>query len=158
MIEFNQQTNPRAIKWLVVHCTAGNQFESIGDLLHGFKLRGWRNPGYHYVIKASGEIVALIPETKIANGVAGHNANSIHVSYLGGIDASKKPVDNRTIEQKCALRHILSDLRKRYPNAKIKGHRDFSPDKDKDGVIEYHEWIKYCPCFDAQAEYADLNN
>jgi N-acetylmuramoyl-L-alanine amidase len=156
-IEFTQQTNPRKIKFLVVHCTAGNQFESIADLLHGFRLRGWKKPGYHYVIKASGEIVALLPESGISNGVAGFNSPSIHVSYLGGIDENKKPVDNRTPEQKQALLELLCDLKSRYPGATIKGHRDFSPDLDKDGLIEWHEYIKSCPCFDAMTEYKHLN-
>jgi len=38
----------------------------------------------------------------------------------------------------------------------VKGHRDFSPDKDGDGKITQREWIKECPCFDAIPEYADV--
>jgi N-acetyl-anhydromuramyl-L-alanine amidase AmpD len=30
----------------------------------------------------------------------------------------------------------------------IQGHRDLSPDKDGDGVLEKHEWLKDCPGFD----------
>jgi N-acetylmuramoyl-L-alanine amidase len=44
------------------------------------------------------------------------------------------------------------DLRKLYPKARIRGHRDFSKDLNGNGIIEPREWIKACPCFDA-AEY-----
>ncbi|MBF1379524.1 MAG: N-acetylmuramoyl-L-alanine amidase, partial [Porphyromonas sp.] len=29
-----------------------------------------------------------------------------------------------------------------------------SPDRNGDGKIDAHEWIKLCPCFDASREYA----
>ena len=38
-----------------------------------------------------------------------------------------------------------------YPTIKEgKGHRDYSPDTNGDGVISKYEWIKGCPCFDVQ--------
>lgn len=154
--EINQKTNPRKITHLVVHCTAGNQKESIKDLIHGFRLRGWKNPGYHYVVQADGTVVELFPENRISNGVANHNSNSIHISYLGGIDKNGKPVDNRTPEQKAALLESLKLLKQKYPSAMILGHRDFSPDKNNDGKIDTWEYIKYCPCFDAKIEYASI--
>jgi N-acetyl-anhydromuramyl-L-alanine amidase AmpD len=39
-------------------------------------------------------------------------------------------------------------LERAYPMAQILGHRDLSPDIDGDGVVEEHEWLKDCPCFD----------
>lgn len=33
----------------------------------------------------------------------------------------------------------------------IVGHRDLSPDKDGDGVVERHEWLKRCPNFDVSS-------
>jgi N-acetylmuramoyl-L-alanine amidase len=38
----------------------------------------------------------------------------------------------------------------------VVGHRDLSPDLDHDGVVEPHEWVKQCPCFDAIPEYGAL--
>lgn len=40
----------RSIKRIFVHCTAGNQHQKIADLQAEFKRKGWKNPGYHYVI------------------------------------------------------------------------------------------------------------
>ena len=48
---------------------------------------------------------------------------------------------------------LLRELVIIYPDAEICGHRDLYPDKDCDGVVEPHEWIKMCPCFDAKKEY-----
>lgn len=50
----------------------------------------------------------------------------------------------------------LKMAKKKYPKAVIQGHRDFSPDLNKDGKITPNEWIKLCPCFDAKTEYANL--
>src|SRR5690606_39171735 len=44
---------------------------------------------------------------------------------------------------------LLRDLSTRYPQARICGHRDLSPDRNRDGVIGPQEHIKACPCFDA---------
>ena len=51
---------------------------------------------------------------------------------------------------------LLKELRNRYPEAKIMGHRDISPDKNHNGVVDPWERIKECPCFDAIPEYADI--
>ena len=70
--------------------------------------------------------------------------------------AAFKAIDNRTEEQKAGLRQLLKELRQRYPDAKIMGHRDISPDKNHNGVVDPWERIKECPCFDAIPEYADI--
>jgi N-acetylmuramoyl-L-alanine amidase len=44
----------------------------------------------------------------------------------------------------------LVSLLEKYPNATILGHRDLSPDKNGDGVIERSEWVKHCPSFDVR--------
>ena len=93
-----------------------------------FKRKGWKNPGYHYVVSADGVIHQLLDEEKVSNGVKGWNSKLINVAYIGGIDAAGKPTDNRTEAQKKSLRGLLKLLKGRYPKATIQGHRDFSPD------------------------------
>jgi N-acetylmuramoyl-L-alanine amidase len=51
---------------------------------------------------------------------------------------------------------LLSELKEQFPKAVIWGHRDFSPDLNKNGTIEKNEYIKLCPCFDAKTEYKNL--
>jgi N-acetyl-anhydromuramyl-L-alanine amidase AmpD len=46
----------------------------------------------------------------------------------------------------------VNDLKMQFPKAVVLGHRDLSPDKDGDGVVEKHEWVKACPCFDVKTQ------
>lgn len=142
----------RKIKYIAVHCTAGSQKATVNDLLAEFKRKGWKAPGYHYVITADGKIHQLLDTEKVSNGVKGYNSVSVNIAYTGGMDG----VDNRTDEQKKSLVTLLKLLRKRYPDAVIQGHRDFSPDLNGNGKIEKSEWIKMCPSFDAKTEYKDI--
>lgn len=150
----------RTIKYIAVHCTAGSQNATVRELELEFKRKGWKAPGYHYVITADGKIHQMLDTEKVSNGVyvKGHSYNSVtvNVAYTGGIDANGKSVDNRTQEQKKSLVILLKLLRKKYPKAMIQGHRDFSPDKNGNGKVDYWERIKHCPCFEAKAEYKDI--
>ncbi|WP_277073081.1 N-acetylmuramoyl-L-alanine amidase [Segatella oulorum] len=146
----------RIIKYIAVHCTASLQTLTIAELQSEFRRKGWKRPGYHYVVSADGTVTQLLPEEEVSNGVKGFNAVTINVAYIGGINEKGKPTDNRTTEQKTALRTLLKLLHGKYPAAIIQGHRDFSPDLNHDGRITPGEYIKACPCFDAKAEYADI--
>lgn len=104
--------------------------------------------GYHYVIQLDGQIIACRPESVKGCHCSGHNANSIGISYVGGCPPRTDPKwmnkakDTRTPAQKASLIKLLKELKSRYPNAKIYGHRDFAP--------------KGCPSFDARNEYKNL--
>ena len=142
----------RKIKYIAVHCTAGSQKATVNDLLAEFKRKGWKAPGYHYVITADGKIHQLLDTEKVSNGVKGYNSVAVNIAYTGGMDG----VDNRTDEQKKSLVTLVKLLRKQYPDAVIQGHRDFSPDLNGNGKIEKSEWIKMCPSFDAKTEYKGI--
>ena len=146
----------RDIKYIAVHCTASPQHWGVAELNRVFKQRGFKRPGYHYVITKDGVVHPMESEERYSNGVKGFNMVTINVAYVGGIDSTGKGVDNRTPEQKEALRELLKKLKAKYPKAKIQGHRDFSEDKNGYGIIDPWERIKECPCFDAIPEYKDL--
>ena len=139
----------RQIKRIFVHCTAGSQKTTLKQLENEFKAKGWNAPGYHYVVFPDGKVEQMLDESKISNGVKGYNSTSINVAYVGGVDSKLKPIDNRTEAQKDALITLLSGLRERYPDAHIMGHRDIWGKDPK-------KWQKWCPCFDAEAEYAEI--
>ena len=135
----------RTIKYIVVHCSATGQNATVESIQRYWKnTLKWKNPGYHYIVKPSGEIIQLLDEDKPSNGVAGYNSQSVNICYIG------------TEEQKAAMCFLLQQLKERYPKAVIRGHRDFSPDLNGNGVIEPFEWIKHCPCFDAGEEYKNI--
>lgn len=135
----------RKITHLVLHCTATPQNTTIASIQrHWREVNKWKSPGYHWIIKADGEAVSLLPIEKPSNGVAGHNANSIHISYIGGVDKKGKAIDNRTEAQKETQIRLLLDLKRKFPDAEILGHRDF------EGVS------KECPSFDVKSWLVDI--
>ena len=145
--------NKRQIKHIFVHCTATLPTATVESIQQGWRNIGWKNPGYHYVVKADGTVVTLQPEDKASNGVKGYNAHAIHVAYIGGLrilNGTKIYEDTRTPAQKAALRALLADIKSRYPKAFILGHRsiwgEYTPEK----------WQKLCPCFNAIKAYADI--
>ena len=134
----------RKITEIIVHCTATRERLDIGaaeiDRYHS--QRGFDSIGYHYVVRLDGSIEKGRDESAVGAHCLSHNVCSIGVAYVGGLDADGKPKDTRTPAQKRSLSALLTELRRRYPGAKIHGHRDFA--------------AKACPCFDATKEYAAL--
>ena len=141
----------RTIKYIVVHCTAGADTQTVEGLKAEFRRKGWQNPGYHYVVDRAGHIVQLLDEGSVANGAAGYNQTGIHIAWMGGRDA-----DNRTACQRIMLKTIVKRMARKYPKAKVCGHRDLSPDKNGDGKITPGEWVKACPRFNVGQEFADF--
>lgn len=148
----------RAITTIAVHCTAtqeGRSF-SVADIRRWHLANGWSDIGYHFVVALDGSIEVGRPKAQAGAHVAGHNAKSIGIVYVGGLDRSAKPKDTRTPAQKAAMLDLLRALKTAHTAAIIQGHRDYSPDLNGNGKIEPFEWMKACPCFDAKAEYAGL--
>lgn len=135
----------RDVKYIVIHCTATQPETSIESIKKYWKeVKGWKDvPGYHYIIKPSGEIIKLLEEAKNSYGVYAHNNECISVSYIGGIDKTGKAKDTRTRKQETAMFNKIVELSNRYPAAEILGHRDFPGVK------------KACPCFDVKTWLAN---
>lgn len=135
----------KTIKYIAVHCTATKQNATIESIRNYWKRNlGWKQPGYHIIVKPNGDHERLALDETICNGVKGYNSESIHVSYIGGIDENGKAFDNRTDAQKRTLLQIICGLKAKYPRAVIQGHRDFP------------NVVKDCPSFDAKTEYKHL--
>lgn len=144
----------RTIKRIFVHCTASWQTQTLEQLKQEFKNKGWKNPGYHYVVFPDGSVHQLLAVEEVSNGVQGYNSTAINVAYLGGITKNGKDeivaVDNRTPKQKRALRTLLIQLKKKFPQAEIMGHRSIW------GENTPSKWKKTCPNFNAVEEYKDI--
>lgn len=117
----------RTINHIVVHCTGTPQGTTIESMKRYWKVvKKWGDvPGYHFIIKPDGEAKQIYPIEKPANGVAGHNKDSIHIAYIGGVNKSNKAVDNRTKEQKLSLFDLVRKLLHQFPVAEVSGHHDF---------------------------------
>lgn len=132
----------RDIKYIVIHCTATQPNTKKEAILNYWKnTLKWKTVGYHRLIDANGVIHELANYEQITNGVKGYNSESIHFSYIGGIDESGRQKDTRTIKQKESLLYLIKQAKKQFPNAIVQGHKDFK------GVV------KACPSFEAKNEY-----
>ncbi len=157
----------KGIKFIAIHCSAG--FGKLASIEAFWKTKGWKSPGYHRLIDVDGTIHNLLAFSKTSNGVLGFNEQTINICYIGGvknIGTTIKPIwkadDTRTEEQKTAIKTCIKEaehwLQQNENTNKIiiQGHRDFSPDLNKNGIIESWERIKECPSFDAKKEYQTL--
>lgn len=134
----------RIINDIIVHCTATPEGRpvSLEEVNRWHIEKGFNGIGYHYLILLNGDVVSGRKLELPGAHCEGHNANSIGICYVGGLDRLLQPKDTRTPLQKTAMRTLLVDLKRKFPNAAIHGHRDYS--------------TKACPCFDAKSEYRNL--
>lgn len=129
----------RAINHIVLHCTATPRTAKVSSIINYWKNNlGWKSPGYHFLIDGDGIIHELLDISKMSNGVRGHNHDSIHISYVGGVNKNGEAEDTRTEAQIVAMLKLLLFLLSEFPDAEILGHRDFK------GVN------KACPSFDVR--------
>lgn len=151
----------RKINYIFIHCTAGyGNVKSIEN--YWFNTLKWKTGGYHRIVDLDGTINKMYDFSNITNGVLNYNSNSIHISYIGGVERSNvnKALDSRTDAQKESIKEcILEALEWCKANGQevddliILGHRDISPDKNLNGIVDPNERIKECPSFDATDEY-----
>lgn len=135
----------RTINEIIVHCTATKEGSAytVDDITRWHKLCGWATIGYHYVVYLDGSVHDGRNVDLSGAHCTGHNTHSIGVCYIGGCAKDGyTPKDTRTKAQKESLLKLLKDLKRLYPKARIRGHRDFAN--------------KACPSFDATKEYKSL--
>lgn len=132
----------RAIHNIILHCTATPQNTKVDSIQRYWRDHlKWKSPGYHWLISKDGTATNLATDDKVCNGVAGHNANAIHISYIGGVDESGKPVDNRTPLQRSVMEELVRLYLKKYPGAVVKGHNDFTKMKACPS-FKVSDWLK----------------
>ncbi len=127
---------------IIWHCTATPEGRDVTyDDLWRWHVsnNGWSHIGYHYLIQLDGTKVTCRPEEMQGAGVNGHNADSVHVCYAGGLEAgSNDPKDTRTTEQILAMKDLTLELLNKYSLSpeSICGHNEFA--------------AKACPSFDVK--------
>lgn len=147
------------IAYLVLHCTdtpEGREVKSE-EIRHWHTDpvskggRGWKQVGYTDMIHLDGSIERLVENNEdafvdgweITNGAKGYNSCSRHIVYVGGRSKKgKTSMDTRTPAQLKAMKDYVLDFHKRFPSAKIIGHRDVA--------------AKACPSFDVKEWLAEI--
>ena len=136
----------RKIDKIIIHCAATPEGRDVKmETIKSWHVKGngWSDIGYHFVIELDGTIKDGRPLHRSGAHTKGHNANSIGVCYVGGIDKDKKPKDTRTEAQRQSMDNLIAGLLLDNVDASVHGHNEFS--------------AKACPSFDVAKEYGKIN-
>jgi N-acetylmuramoyl-L-alanine amidase len=140
----------RELNRIILHCSAtkeGREY-SVETIRKWHtdpkpKGRGWSDIGYHYVIHLDGSVSQGRPLDRSGAHTKGHNADTVGICYIGGIDLEGKPNDTMTPEQNKAFRMLVLSLRTLFDaDMTIHGHNEFS--------------AKACPCFIVKEKFSDM--
>lgn len=135
----------RTITEIIIHCTATRPDANctVESIRRYHKSLGWHDIGYHYVIYPDGSVHSGRPIEQVGAHCPGHNAQSIGIVYVGGLDADGRPADTRTPLQHLALLQLVQDLMEEHNITSIHGHNEYA--------------TKACPCFNVQ-QWRKKNN
>ncbi len=134
-----------SVRYIIIHCTAtrANRDYTTEQLLKDHKKRGFRTIGYHFYIRRSGVVTQHRNLLEVGAHCRPYNRCSIGICYEGGLDTQGRPADTRTPEQRGQMASLVRKLRRLFPKAQVRGHRDMP------GTLP-----KECPCFDVQKEFS----
>ena len=140
----------RDLNRIILHCSATKEGRDYAvETIRKWhtdpkpKGRGWSDTGYHYVIHLDGSVSQGRPLDRSGAHTKGHNADTVGICYIGGIDKEGKPNDTMTPEQNKAFRMLVLSLRTLFDaDMTIHGHNEFS--------------AKACPSFIVKEKFADM--
>lgn len=133
----------RKVNRVVLHCTATQQSATVQSILNYWKhVKKWKSVGYHWIIEPCGNAVCLAPIQEVVNGARGFNRDSIHISYIGGVDKNNIPKDTRTCAQKDKTEFLLKGLRGQFPDIEITGHNKLKGVTKACPSFDIDEWLK----------------
>ena len=146
-MSYNAGTKNRTTTdYIVVHCSATKPSMNIGaaDIDRWHRQRGFKCLGYHFVIKRDGTVEEGRPVDQVGAHVENWNSVSVGVCMVGGV--AEKDVNiaenNFTEAQFDSLKKVVTDLKKRYPKAIIRGHRDFPKVAKSCPSFSVADWLK----------------
>jgi N-acetyl-anhydromuramyl-L-alanine amidase AmpD len=112
-------TKRATTRYIVLHHRAGDgNVQSI----HNTHLKnGWTGIGYHFYVRKDGGIYRGRPVDMVGAHTTNYNSISIGVCFEGNFEN-----ESMSATQIKAGQELISYLRSLYPNAEVKGHRDFN--------------------------------
>jgi len=116
--------------------------------------------GYHYVIDIDGTILTGRSLNETGAHAQGFNRMSIGICLIGGAEREAHYTLNQwdslalLVKQLAGRFKVPLQMPQRLDNQTIRdgvcGHRDLSPDRNGNGLIEPFEWLKTCPGFSVE--------
>lgn len=134
--------DPKKTKYLTIHCAATPEGRDVkAEEISKWDIAKFGQVSYHHVVELDGTVVRTLRDDQRGAHVGRANTNNIGICYVGGMDKQmKKAKDTRTDAQRLAIRNLVKQYQKLYPNIIVRGHRDW-PGVKKD-----------CPSFDVASE------
>mgnify|MGYP002624048465 FL=1 len=129
----------KSTEYIVIHCAATKASMDIGlTEIRKWHVQdnGWRDVGYHYIIRRNGEVELGRSIRDTGAHAAGYNHKSVSVCMVGGMAEDNSAEANFTAQQWTALLDLVKQLKSNYPDADVIGHNEISE--------------KECPSFDVQ--------
>ena len=125
------------IDLICIHCafTYPDQDIGLNEINSWHQERGFNGCGYNYIIRRDGSLESGRPEGAELAHARGFNRNAVAICLVGGKSIYDSPEANFTAMQLRTLNEAVRFLTKKYPRARVMGHRDL------EGVK------KDCPCF-----------
>ena len=123
------------VEQLVIHCSdtpAGRDISAEDIRRWHVDGNGWRDIGYHYVIRLDGTLEKGRLDNEHGAHARGHNHNSLGICMVGGTGGA-----TFTAAQWRTLKGLVRTLLCQHPSAKVIGHNQISE--------------KQCPSFDVSA-------
>lgn len=109
----------QSTKYIVLHHAAAKTC-TAADIDRWHKDNGWSGIGYHYLIRKDGSIYRGRPEDTQGAHVLHHNADTIGICAEGDYSTEQTMPQ----AQYSAILSLIADIRTRYPDTDIVGHRD----------------------------------
>lgn len=128
----------RPIDDAIIHCSATPNDRDIGAAeikIWHTEGNGWRDIGYHFVIRRDGTLELGRPLEQVGAHVAGKNTRSIGICLIGD--------DQFTEAQFRTLTNLLLVLKIFFPSMKVSGHNDWTN-------------AKTCPNFNVKEWYREV--
>ena len=139
--------NMRSINQIIIHCSATPEGRDVTvDQIRRMHIQDnhWNDIGYHYVIYRDGSIHPGRPIGTAGAHTKNHNAHSIGICYIGGMDSEyKKAKDTRTPQQKEALLQLVKQLFELFGPLQVNGHNEYAAKACPSFSVK--DWVKQNP-------------
>jgi len=118
-LKFSSLAQRSTTERIVIHHSASPDISAV--TIHAWHLsRGWAGIGYHYVIRANGDIERGRPEWARGAHAPPANSDSIGICLTGNFE-----IDIPSADQIDALVGLIKDINTRYKkNLSVIGHKD----------------------------------
>lgn len=132
------------MRYITIHAAATFPSMDIGvkEIRQWHLANGWRDIGYHEVIRRDGTLEPGRPADQMGAHVGGYNRDNYGICLVGGLkEGTKVPEDNFTGAQYHTLYRRMMVHHGNWPEAIIMGHNGF-PGYESRGCPSF-DWRKW---------------